>query len=488
MRFYSRSGPQGNSQPIREARPSERIQIATQLEKESRFDNADAWQIYCSEDPNGAVDALLARHLNQTDWSGRWTSALSGLTAKARNVGQSGAEREDVNLVVQKVFRHFWNRPSTQLLSVLWYIVELWLVARSTNIPLALRWWNRLWHLSELEKDAERQDSNTYTNGFRLIGDAINSAGGKLALAEVKQLDKTWDGLSKPAKALCAKRLARMIGSRTRAGLHVRSQLVEHIYWVQLRLPKLVDAHLIPALKRPDAEGALLRDILACYTTNSSIGFRLKLRDELLRGVKDHRGTGTSAFNAASRVVWEMLYAHSPNARVRSRLSTLEARRILRESSLNVRNQTLAVLARWLRSSKIEEREKLWRDQYGPTFKDLWLLDHRFQNEETSKDLAELCVAAGHEFPNALDAVLPFMIPLESDKWPTFHYLRPEGAGDLLHKFPREVLKLLWALLRPPAAGRCADLPIIVDELKRSDPTIADDRRFQWLLDREARY
>jgi len=309
-----------------------------------------------------------------------------------------------------------------------------------------------------------------------------------MALAEIRKLDRTWEGLSKTQRSICRQRLERMVASHSLAGLHTRSQLVEYIYWVQLRLPKLFSKYLTTTLREADHEGGPLRDILASYTVSFSVDLRLRLRREIFRGVKDHRGTGTSAFNAASKVVWEMLYAHGRNAPVRSRVSSLEAREVLRESSAEVRNQTIAVLARWLTASKPEDRARLWRDQYGPAFKELWLLDHRYQNEETSKDLAELCVAAGAEFPNALEAVLPFLVPLEREQWPSFHHLTPETAGDLLSKFPREIVTLLWALLKPPTQGKCTDLPEIMDALKKTEPAIASDRRFQWLLDREARY
>jgi hypothetical protein len=134
------------------------------------------------------------------------------------------------------------------------------------------------------------------------------------------------------------------------------------------------------------------------------------------------------------------------------------------------------------------EQANAWREKYKPVFTNVWPLDRKYCNEQTSRPLAKFALAAGEAFPDAFDTLQHYLVPL-TNGWPQLHFFTMHRGPEIIRAYPEKVLSLLWCLLRPPTSkGRSTDLPVILDALKAANPNLARDRRLQLLEERAARY
>ena len=213
------------------------------------------------------------------------------------------------------------------------------------------------------------------------------------------------------------------------------------------------------------------------------------LRDEVFRGVEEHQSDqGPTVNNTASRMVAEALDDLRRDADAPSKLGRGRAKQTLIKASEGIRNGAATVLGEWLTAVPANEQAAAWQEQYKPVFIEIWPLDRKYRNERASQALAKFALAAGEAFPDALDTVQPYLVPLTGG-WPQLHFFTRDRGREIIRAQPQQVLSLLWCLLRAPfAKGRSTDLPRILDALKEADPQLALDRRFQLLEERAERY
>ena len=298
-----------------------------------------------------------------------------------------------------------------------------------------------------------------------------------------------WNDLPAAERESIETRLALVVGSGTEAGLHGRAVAVEFIAWLHHYAPQLVAGPLKTALADENADAIALRSIFVGMSRSVGTDLRFLLRDEMFRGVEEYQADDSTAVkNAASRIVAEALDDLARENDDPAKLARGRAKRTLIKAGSGIRVGAANVLGDWLNGVEADRRTAEWRNRYKPVFTNLWPLDRKYQDERTSRALAKLAVAAREEFPDALDAVDHYLVPL-TGSWPDLHYLTRDEAQHVIQTHPEKVLALLWCLLRPPAStGRSTDLAEIIDALKAADATLALDRRLQLLDERAARY
>jgi hypothetical protein len=123
-----------------------------------------------------------------------------------------------------------------------------------------------------------------------------------------------------------------------------------------------------------------------------------------------------------------------------------------------------------------DQREEYWKNRIMPFWQDVWPKSRDLATPGISESLAQLCIAAGSEFPAALIAVENWLRPLEHPYY-VVHRLHESG---LCGRFPNHALQLLATIVTQqpwaaPELGQCLDLIV------RADATLAQDPSYERL-------
>lgn len=119
-----------------------------------------------------------------------------------------------------------------------------------------------------------------------------------------------------------------------------------------------------------------------------------------------------------------------------------------------------------------EQREEYWKNRIQPFWQDVWPKSRELATPGISESLARLCIAAGSEFPAALNAVLNWLQPIEHP----YHVIHRLHESALCGRFPLHTLRLLAAIVTDqpwgaPELGQCLDLIVQANASLAQDPT-----------------
>ena len=469
-------GPIGDPGPLEEAATEQRVEIATRLERDDPLHQMDVWRVYCSSDPAGALQSLIAAQPPE-GFMARWEDLLWSVS------------RQDERYVpiLRSALNHLDGYSDENLLAITHSLTDAYVSTVERQVGIEGRWWDRLWRLSEQWSrpgQAGRRDP-----GYSLISNAINAPGGKLTRLLLRPMGPAWNAVPAAERQMIEGRLGVVIGSGTTAGLHGRAIAVEFIAWLHQFTPQLVTGPLKDALAAASPDGLALRSILLGMSRSVGTDLRLLLRDEVFRGVEEYQSEeGVMLSNAASRVVAEALDDIGREVGDPAKLSRGRAKQALIKATDGMRIGAATILGDWLEEVPGNEKAAAWQGRYKPVFSDIWPLDRKYRNERASRALAKFALAAGEAFPDAFDTIQPYLVPL-TDSWPQVHFFTMDRGPEVIRAHPQKALSLLWCLLRPPTSkGRSSDLPEILDALKAADRNLAQDRRLQLLEERAVRY
>jgi hypothetical protein len=129
-----------------------------------------------------------------------------------------------------------------------------------------------------------------------------------------------------------------------------------------------------------------------------------------------------------------------------------------------------------------ERADALWRDRVQPWLKRAWPHERDLRSRNLSARFALLTTSTSNAFPEAVEFVLPFLIPTDDSL--VLHELNRTNHPE---QHPEATLQLLTAICVPPevASWHADDLRAIVAKLIESRPALRDDpaiRRYQELL------
>lgn len=470
-----RDGPIGDPAPIAEAPVERRVEVAADLEREDWLNQADAWRVYCQGDPEGALESLIATGEVFAD-APRWRDLLWTIPTVG---SRTDAEKARGRFLTEQAISVLRTTPKEQMVEVTHPLADLFAYASIVEACLPRDTWDWLWscaetHEREVGVPAEGEDA-----GYELISQAINAASGKLARGIVGRLGPSWRTLSDDERELAAARFKSVLSSETNAGAMARAVVIEFVGWLNDALPDLVDQAVLPALTANDTEAFALRSLLVGISHGHTPDLRMKLREPILKGVQEFTGSGPAAENTACRflaiVADDLSHPMGDPGMARATLTA---------SSANVRAATAEVLADWL--SREQYPEAAWRQTYSAIFRSVWPADKRALTRQASVSLATFALAAGEAFPDALNMVLPYIVPLD-EEWPPLHFATRNEFQATVEAHPRETLAMLWQLLKPAKRGQSYDLATVLDRITTSDPSLVRDRRFQLLETRALR-
>ena len=150
-----------------------------------------------------------------------------------------------------------------------------------------------------------------------------------------------------------------------------------------------------------------------------------------------------------------------------------EAMRHLPNSGLERVAQTLT---RALEGSG-EQRSEYWRNRLVPYLRKIWPQSNELRTSKISENLALLCINAGDAFPEALNKLLHWLIPIE---YPSYQ-INVLYKEELCKKHPADALKYLEAIVGQDAQWLTDDLRKCLNDIKQADQTLAADIRFKRL-------
>jgi hypothetical protein len=124
-----------------------------------------------------------------------------------------------------------------------------------------------------------------------------------------------------------------------------------------------------------------------------------------------------------------------------------------------------------------DQRESYWRHRVLPYLQGVWPMDLERKSLQIADGMARLALASGNAFPEALEVVQYWLMPLESGDYPV-HLLHESNLSKL---FPREALKLLNAIVDVNAPWVPSDLRSCLDAIVGTKPALKSDPRYRAL-------
>lgn len=450
----------GDAQPLIDAPKSSRLEVAKASQLSHDIEQRQGWRAYCNLDPEGAFQTLRDAPLDVAN-AGLWDSFVSALS-----VPDVGSKKIRTDLVVE-VFKVLKPAADEFLTTFVRALCSLYELSPRYQTPSLRKWWKRLFLLAiSSEREHVEIPDDFYFS-------AINSSAGRLATAVLQDIEKARaEGVALVPGLVtalydCANGLG-IQGSFSRSVLIRDSQFV-----VSLNLPR-VTKRLSLALSSESQEGRALRKILVCKTAASELVSNA-FSKQILRGVIECEGTGSEAQNAAAKILAPALSILREKSTAEAwGISIADAALALRNSKPEIHVAAAGVLVKW--SSAFEgPPEVTWRTLLRPLLEQVWPREKVFRTQQTSLHLARLAIFSGDAFPEALDYVRPYLVPLDRlDSH--FLFMNSKHPED----FPQCVLNLLWLLLKGSSAEGF-DIADILDRLLRAAPELEVDRRFQWL-------
>ncbi|SOZ17278.1 anti-phage defense-associated sirtuin Dsr1 [Cupriavidus taiwanensis] len=146
-----------------------------------------------------------------------------------------------------------------------------------------------------------------------------------------------------------------------------------------------------------------------------------------------------------------------------------ELRKATRQLPVSGLERTAQTLVDAIESSG-EKRGDYWRDVIKPYIGGLWPKDAAFGTEKISRYFAELCIATGVEFPDALKTLRRWLLPVGNWAW----VLKKAIAAGNINKFPREYLELVASIVRAADPMGRDVLPDFLAALLQAVPALRD--------------
>lgn len=457
----------GDSGPIVEADPDDRLKVAAELSQSPDINQQMGWRSYCRSDPKGAFETLTAAELTAPNIA-LWDDLMAALAF--RNDEKDAPLR---NQLAVDALAHLEGLDMQALQPIAASVVDLLMFGPRRLIANLEDWCDRLWpavRVADHEIDFEK---NLYET-------AINRAAGRLAQILLAELDHTRK-TEGPHEERQRARLALVASDDGQAGIVGRAVLIHDFAFMLLADVELVEAHLLPRLAADTDEARGLRAVLVSHSSITPEVTKVA-PEAVLRGVVEARADSGFAAQIASGILRPALASVRGDDADRWGIGEADVGRALREAPLKIRTGTLDVLVRWMHNDKAGA-EEAWEKMVVPFFDRVWPKERRFVDDALNRDLMALAVGSGKHFPDALAKLRPYFSPYARER-ASVHPIKQSKAPEA---YPHQVLDLLW-LIFGPTGGSSYDMADILDRLMAADPSIEVDRRYQSLEQRTIRF
>ncbi len=130
-----------------------------------------------------------------------------------------------------------------------------------------------------------------------------------------------------------------------------------------------------------------------------------------------------------------------------------------------------------------EQRAEYWRNRVLPYWRSIWPKSRDYRTPALAEPIAELCIAAREAFPEALDELRHWLLPIQPDF--VIHQLDEANLASL---YPKASLDFLNILIDIHAQWPPHNLAKCLNDIKAADPGLEEDGRFRRLMELQRRY
>jgi len=123
-----------------------------------------------------------------------------------------------------------------------------------------------------------------------------------------------------------------------------------------------------------------------------------------------------------------------------------------------------------------DQREEYWKNRVQPFWQQIWPKSRELATKKIAESLARMVIAAGDEFPAALNLVKDWLHPLENPGY-VIHRLHD---SQLCKRFPWDALRLLSAVIEDQGWPH-RELGFCLDDIARTAPEVATDPEYRRL-------
>ncbi|WP_158515680.1 SIR2 family protein [Pararhizobium polonicum] len=449
------------SQPekLKDIPDQELVEVALKEDAEADFGDGQNWRSICEREPDRALRALIV-----DAEMGRWRANAW------RQLLLSAAIAADP-IAAEQVSSRLLQWPDASFSEIASYAAE-WLGKPEILAQEELRWllWDRLCRVLPEEEGDDIPDSELFQK-------ALNVPIGKLAEV-LLQLMPSSESDPLFAKEIVA-RLDALIEMPGRGGLLARTRLAAELSFMFDRAPEWTTARLVP-LFAWDAQDAPA--VWAARQYSRFIGgarlFALT-KEPFLRLFRRVEVPDEVIRTFAGWLISILLANQTGDAEYD--LSFVEARVALRRTRPEALRSVAHDLAEEMERAKPDQKLARWRNVVGPVFRGIWPQDVDLLSGTVTFKFLQILRATGEAFPEAADAILPFIVPEEKEQG-NAAYSIAKADEVLFTSAPAKMLDVVSAAVGKKPAGSVFDLQKVLDRIAAAEPKLADGRKFQSLV------
>jgi SIR2-like protein len=463
-----RSGPSGHPELLAGISDEQLVAEAMRLQRERHFEEGDIWRVFCSADPERAL-----RGLGLEAQGDRWEpDAWRCLLWAANEKGDAEFQFALADLLLRM--------PRTPLRELLPSAAS-WLQRRREDLSAQdraggarfLPLWDRFAALAydgPHEPDVEGDDDDLDTH-------ALNRPGGQLAWA---LLDALSTPKPKPGSGLGAElapRFDKLAAAGGRAGLLARVYLIRFLAYFDAIDPAWTETNLTSRLAWDHTEALPLWRAYAHGEIGSARLFN-RLKPMMLEAFARKQLSDDEYEGLVSKLLSVCIW-HQHGNNPEYALTASELKRALTVGPASARQNVSWNLWRMVakEDGASEDHATRWRTIIGPIFRGIWPLDAKLRSKGTTRNLVLMALECEGAFPEAVEAILDFIIPYEL--YALSHSLRLEKRHDgLVNAHPRAFVRLANALIDPAAFPVPSDLAELLQQCVAADLRVASDPAF----------
>ena len=154
-----------------------------------------------------------------------------------------------------------------------------------------------------------------------------------------------------------------------------------------------------------------------------------------------------------------------------------ETRQVLQNTNDSGRAHSLWVFTR------IVDENDAWRRFGKPFLERAWPKESRFQTEQTSQHLVELAKGAGDFFPEVVQTIRPYLVPISQNVGFVYSLVRQndDETGGLPTRFPDATLVLIDKIIPDDPDQVPYDLDSLIEMIAEAKPSLRQDSRWRRL-------
>jgi hypothetical protein len=306
--------------------------------------------------------------------------------------------------------------------------------------------------------------------------DALNAPAGRLADVLISKVSK---GSGSELPDEIRSRLDRLVDAPGKAGLLARVRLAADVPLLFNYAPNWTTSRIIPLFdwSSPDAASVWSARKYSNYIGSPKLFGLVKQPFLQIFGRRDTQAEDLDTFAGWLPTI---LIANHANAAGYPLLDT-EARSALRRAGQSALSSVGHRLAVEMQGGTPEEKIRLWQTVVGPVFRAIWPLDVELQTPAATFKLVQILLATGEAFPEAADAIIPFIRPDDPREQSTIFSIA-EASEALFQVAPSRILDMIAAVVGDAPSGSVYALGKALSRLRAIAPALADSRKFQKLL------